>query len=128
MKRGICISRAGPRMIIRCVILFAINTCEGDSRPRVQGESVSVRATDSQRVAVWPNVGDHVTVNTSGGDSEVAGFMSCQVAIFSLPSDRQRFACYVNIVVEEVDDDFDELLTEGRNYSVRDVLTNSFVV
>lgn len=115
MKKGICVppGQSGDDHQIRYFIDYQY-MAKGDLRPRAHGETVGIRATDSQGVVVLPNVGDYVTVDPSGGDSKIGGFSGrVKSRYFRYFQVRQGFACYVNIVVEDIDDDFEELLTEG---------------
>lgn len=85
---------------------------ESDVRPRRHGEVIGIRASDSRGVVVLPNVGDYVSIDTGGaGASGFSGRVRSRY--FRYFKVRRGFSCYVNIVVEEVDDSFDKLLNEG---------------
>jgi len=87
---------------------------KGAKRPVDDGEIVGIEATDKSGVVVLPNVGDYVHIDNSiDGDkrSSFSGKVLSRLFNYTRTGDSKVY-CFVNIVVEEVDDDWGKLIKE----------------
>ena len=78
---------------------------KGAARPRDEGDSVAIEATDAGGLVVIPNVGDHVSISGKYG---FRGRVRSRLFRYIRPTDQSRdntTNCLVNIVVEETDDE-----------------------
>jgi hypothetical protein len=87
---------------------------KGAARPSDDGEVVGIEATDQSGVVVLPNIGDHVFIDNSADGGERSGFSGkVRSRLFRyIRVNDSDVHCAINIVVEEVDDDWGKLVKE----------------
>jgi hypothetical protein len=87
---------------------------KGAGRPVDDGQIVDIEATDKSGVVLLPNVGDFVHIDNSldgGQRSSFKGRVRSRMFSYIRGSDDEVF-CAVNIVVEETDDNWGQLIKE----------------
>lgn len=87
---------------------------KGRARPSDDGNVVAITATDKSGTVVIPNVGDFVHIDTfieNDTRSKFSGRVRSRLFSYHRMSDDETL-CQVNIVVEETDDDWGELIKE----------------
>jgi hypothetical protein len=87
---------------------------KGDSRPTDDGQIVGISASDASGVVILPQVGDFVQIDnsTDGGQrSSFSGKVRSRLFSYVRISDEEVH-CGINIVVEETDDNWGELIKE----------------
>jgi len=80
---------------------------KGAVQPRDDGQVVGIKATDKSGIVVLPNVGDFVHIDNSA-DCRQRGRVRSRAFFYTRTHDD--VFCYVNIVVEETDDDWGMLI------------------
>jgi hypothetical protein len=87
---------------------------KGSDRPSDDGEVVPIEATDKSGTVIIPNVGDFVHIDTFDQNdprTKFSGRVRSRLFSYFRHSNKDTF-CHVNIVVEQTDDNWDELLKE----------------
>jgi hypothetical protein len=87
---------------------------KGSSRPNDDGEVVAIKATDESGTVIIPNVGDFVHIDTfieNDPRTKFYGRVRSRMFSYLRMSDGDT-ACTINIVVEETDDNWGELIKE----------------
>lgn len=86
---------------------------KGAVRPVDDGEIVGIEATDESGVVVLPNVGDYVSIDNSADGGERSVFSGkVRSRLFRYIRTPDDVFCQVNIVVEEDEDDWGQLIKE----------------
>jgi hypothetical protein len=86
---------------------------KGAVRPRDNGQVISINATDKSGIVVLPNVGDFVHIDNSGESKQRSDFIGrVRSRAFFYTRTHDDVFCYVNIVVEETDDDWGMLINQ----------------
>ena len=86
---------------------------QGSTRPQDEGEVVGIEATDKSGFFVMPNVGDYVLIDNSSDGGERVNFKGkVKSRLFRYIRCEEEVNCLINIVVEETNDDFGELVKE----------------
>ena len=87
---------------------------KGSSRPSDDGEVVGIQADDSSGVVLLPNVGDYVHIDNSTDGGQRAAFSGkVKSKLFNyIRVSEDEVHCIINIVVEETDDDWGQLIKE----------------
>jgi len=78
-------------------------------RPLDDGEIIGIEANDENDFVLLPNVGDYVTINNSADRSSFHGKVRTRLFSYQRLS-NDVVHCIVNIVVEETDDDWSQLI------------------
>ena len=87
---------------------------KGAARPTDDGEIVGIEANDKTGTVVLPDVGDYVHIDNSmdgGQRSQFSGKVRSRLFTYMRSSDDEVY-CSINIVVEESDEDWGQLIKE----------------
>ncbi|WP_321530343.1 hypothetical protein [uncultured Desulfuromonas sp.] len=87
---------------------------KGAARPSDDGEVVGIQADDKNSLVLLPNVGDYVHIDNStdgGRRADFSGKVKSKLFNYVRISEEKVF-CHINIVVEECDDDWGQLIKE----------------
>ena len=85
----------------------------GAARPADDGEIVGIEATDATGTVILPDVGDYVHIDNSADGGERSSFSGkVRSRLFTYIRTPIDVYCNVNIVVEETDDDWGQLIKE----------------
>lgn len=86
---------------------------KGAARPSDDGEVVGIEANDESGTVVIPNVGDYVQIDNSADRGQRVSFSGkVRSRLFRYIRTPNEVICAVNIVVEDTDDDWGQLVKE----------------
>jgi hypothetical protein len=84
---------------------------KGADRPIDEGRAVDISLTDEGGFVLLPIAGDFVSIeNPEGKGANFAGRVRTR-AFYYVRSSDDSLSCVVNVVVQETDDEWDEVIT-----------------
>jgi hypothetical protein len=87
---------------------------KGSERPSDDGDVIAIKATDKSGTVIIPNVGDFVHIDTfieKDTRTKFSGRVRSRLFNYNRMSDDDT-SCHINIVVEETDYNWGELIKE----------------